>query len=152
VAAGLLIIALPLETPKGCANQEKGPGEVHDVKPLNDSSGYPGKSGGAGDRNDQKKITLRAIWKPDREVTITWQVDNRRNQFSWYSAPWERVEYGTRGSTASLLVENHGEGGYTQCLIYVDGQLLKPQPGDAHFDPFMQRNDAGDCRVSVIIP
>lgn len=156
-AALLAVIAVGVDTPKGCANQDKGPGEQENVKPIAEATapprGHSAQPGNAAKHDRKRKVTLKAIWSPKREVSISWKIGGHyKPPFSWYGSPWERTQDTYSGDRVELTVENHGVGGFTACSIMIDGVNLRTLVEDDKNQPYVHRNDAGDCKVWVIVP
>lgn len=108
---------------------------------------YPTRGTGS-----KKVVEFVVLLNPFRRVTITWTVDNRGNILSLEGKSWTHIDVGARsGSMVTLLVENHGLGGRTECSIYVDSKLIKPNEGDP-WNPHQERDDAGDCNADILVP
>lgn len=170
VAAALLSLTFAgiMEMPKGCGSGGSGDINHPDVSAAPAPEPTQAKTKARNERSyptpekPRRNIRFQVIMEPKRTVDVTWTVSGP----STAGAPkgnvlvldrvgqWGYIHIGAEsGDLATLFVENRGVGGLTQCAIYVDEKLLLPNPAKGeHWNPYMHRNDAGDCDTSVIVP
>lgn len=145
----LAVLAVGVETPKGCDGGKKID-EVQDVSPVPGDKANPTRSVEATPSkraNQARVLEFEANWLPRRKVTMTWEINGKTKTISQYTSPWMREEIVRKGDIADLTVENHSTGGFLQCAIKIDGRI-PIGVGNS----YMHRNDAGDCEVSIVVP
>jgi len=126
----------------GIPSPKKNQREYPPAKPTKDSQ--------------ERVVRFLVNWIPARKVTITYSIYDgataRGNMMVIGLGNWQQSEIARSGESAHLSVENHGMGGETTCIIYVDGKILVPRKGIDPWNPVMVRRDAGDCVAGVMIP
>lgn len=147
LVASAMIIGVLMVAPKCKGGQGEEHGQPRIANPVSEQ---PELSDPRKTDDRQRKVQFIVVWHPHREVVITWKVGSRGNSFEWYVSPWDRTVLASNGEVATLKVEQTGLGGFLTCSVYVDGKVIKPGPTDK-FDPYMTRNDAGDCTASTIV-
>lgn len=73
---------------------------------------------------------------------ITWAIGNKGEILDWHGSRWNTTQRAWPGAEVELTVEAVGQGRYINCIAEVDGEIVD----------YMHRNDAGDCKVSYVIP
>lgn len=161
VAAALIGLILA-ETPSCGESRGGGSGDLNhpNVKPL--SSGAPGpnqRDYGKKGKNERPTpsptrwdvVVFEVGLTPPRNVTITWQINGKGASTNGRYGQWSLARDAKTGDTATLMVENLSEGGRTHCMIRVNGKMPIP-PDGAAWDPYMHRNDHGDCKATLVVP
>lgn len=98
---------------------------------------------------EPKKVLFAVTLDRARAITVTWKIDGAGESEKVTRSIWKREEIAFTGSVASLTVEQDERGGFTQCEILVNGKMDPIWQVDHGFNPYMHRNDAGDCKVTM---
>ncbi len=153
--AGALIGLVIMEAPSCGESKGGGSGDINypDAKPL---SSAPAKTEPSRGANPSPKSTrplligFRVLGYPNRDMTITWQINGKGATEKGSYGTWELLKDGRSGDVATLTVESGISKGFTSCTILVDGKIQIPNLDDK-WNPYMHRNDHGDCKVSAIV-
>jgi len=148
VFALVAALVLPMKVPS-CG---KPLGQQPNVKPLNSKAPInPPKT------TDDRKRRVEFIvtwWPRDREVSIAWQVDTRR-QTLVLTGPgkFEEKRDAAKGSLAFLDVQTADPISpveWITCMIKIDGRRIQ-QVGEGEGLPFAHVKDGQPCHAEAII-
>lgn len=130
-----------------CPNDTQGKEPKPEAnKPVPNADPHPPRD----DR--QIRVTFKMTTKPMNTQTIDWRLGNSKgNRFQWHDDTWDRTEVGSPGDVATLTVQADAEGRLVICQIWVNGQMPTIPMLSKGDNPYMHRNDAGDCKVKVTL-
>lgn len=143
-ACGVFLMGARLDCPKKDNAQGQQPAPVPN-EPVPAQDPYPTRD----DR--QLRVTFKMSTKPMNTQTIEWKLGSKGNKFQWHDDSWDRIEVGSPGDVATLTVQADEQGRFVICQIWVNGQMPTLNMLSKGDNPYMHRNDAGDCKVRVTL-